>query len=245
MVLSSVPEPHDDAGQRSRGTYMAGTLAHHLTVLCNCTADNRSIRDLLSMCSREYWRKASLYLWCRAECACNVSNLQGVSEFHTQKNAFWTFWSKWNWQFDGGVSKRMERREHSEHIQWCQERGRHVLSLMFGNRAEPLMEDRGAGAIITDSLKYAICQVNMLQHRPDVIKSHYYTLKHHDSIGHFMLLSGKFNRPVDLYLQILSSSSLCQLISFEINCSAVLKVLTLVVSNYYSLFYHSNMENSL
>lgn len=33
-----------------------------------------------------------------------------------------------------------------EHIQRCQEREKHVLGLVFGNQAEPLMEGRGAGS---------------------------------------------------------------------------------------------------
>lgn len=90
-----------------------------------------------------------------------------MSRFHAQRKHF-ELRSKWSRRFDGGTSKRMEKtRTLWAHSAMSGEQEAR-LSLMFGNPAEPLMEDQGAGARLADSLIYAICHVNMFKHRPVV-----------------------------------------------------------------------------
>lgn len=132
---------------KSRGSYKAGMWTSHLS------ADSRSVHDLLTLFTTSSATAAAHFTPVTPETTVNFTPKENIL-------------NSWNWQFDGGFGGWKD--ENTEHIQWCQERKRHVLRLMFGNRAEALMEGWGAGARFTDPFIFTICQVNMFQHRADV-----------------------------------------------------------------------------
>ncbi len=146
--ISCDPEP-DDEGQRLRGRYKAKVSAHCLTVLCYF---GQQITDqLLSVCSREDGRKTAFSLvlitsWCHRTSATSEAPFPPGSP------------GKWGNVMPKGsfritvvneadsLMEAFPKTERQELSEMPGEKRKHVLCLMFGNWAEPLMQGRGSGA---------------------------------------------------------------------------------------------------
>lgn len=101
--------------------------------------------------------------------------------------------------------------ENTVHIQRCQEREKHILAPQFDVWESSRTPDGGAEARITDSLTYAICHGNMLQHQLDITKSLYSLYKaQHKIFSTFFSTSAhgwiKKSRAATYYIQ---TNSLC------------------------------------
>lgn len=108
----------------------------------------------------------------------NLSILEGAHFTPVTPGTWVNFMLKesiWNSGVNGANSLmesflRGSKHEKTERIERCQEREKHVLGLIPGNWAEPLMEDRRPEAKLTDSLTYAICHISMFPHQQEVTK---------------------------------------------------------------------------